>query len=60
GLLEYETLTGDEINNLLDGRPPERPDLDDDNDGPSSAVPVIGKKRRKGPEGDFGGEPEPA
>ncbi|MBO1909776.1 cell division protein FtsH, partial [Microvirga sp. 3-52] len=28
GLLEYETLTGDEIRNLLDGQPPVRDDGD--------------------------------
>ena len=60
GLLEYETLTGEEIDDLLNGKPPERPDLDDGDEGPSSAVPVIGKKRKSGPKGDFGGEPEPA
>ncbi|MEO1787778.1 MAG: cell division protein FtsH, partial [Pseudomonadota bacterium] len=63
GLLEYETLTGAEINDLLNGKKPERPDLDDDAEGPASAVPVIGKKRR-GEEGsgepDLPGEPKPA
>ncbi|MCL4134334.1 UNVERIFIED_CONTAM: hypothetical protein GTU68_058945 [Idotea baltica] len=59
GLIEYETLTGGEIAELIKGNPPERPDLDDEETGPSSAVPVIGKrkKKKKGPEGDFGGEP---
>ncbi len=63
GLLEYETLTGAEIRGLLEGRKPERPDVPDDETGPGSAVPVIGKKRKtrdQGPEGDFGGEPKPA
>jgi cell division protease FtsH len=62
GLLEYETLSGDEIDALLKGNPPERPDLDDEEIGPASAVPVIGKrkKKKKGPEGDFGADPEPA
>ena len=62
GLLEYETLSGHEIDELLKGNPPERPDLDDDDPAPSSAVPIIGKRRKpkddKGP--DFGGEPSPA
>lgn len=59
GLLEYETLTGEEITNLLKGVKPERPDDEDDKPGPSSAVPITGKK--KGPEGDVGGgSPEPA
>ncbi len=61
GLLEYETLSGDEIKNLLAGKPPERPE--DDDPGPTSAVPVITKKPKSKPESDtgFGGpEPEPA
>ena len=61
GLLEYETLTGEEINDLLAGKKPERPDTDAEDDGPASAVPVIGKKRPKsdgGPEGL--GDPKPA
>jgi len=61
GLLEYETLSGDEINGLLNGTPPSRPDLDDDNGAPASAVPIIGKRRKPKPDPDFGGgEPEPA
>ncbi|MEM7460467.1 MAG: ATP-dependent zinc metalloprotease FtsH [Pseudomonadota bacterium] len=59
-LLEYETLTGDEIRALInDGKLPERPDEPDEPPRPNAAVPVIGKRRMdKG--GDFGGEPEPA
>jgi len=61
GLLEYETLSGDEIRNLLDGKPPVR-DTGDDNSQPRhSAVPTAGggPKSRKG-EGDVGGmEPQP-
>jgi cell division protease FtsH len=58
GLLEYETLSGDEIAELLKGNKPTRPDLDDDNTGPASAVPVIGKRRK--PSGESGlGDPEP-
>ncbi len=57
GLLEYETLTGEEINDLLNGKPPARPDASDDDSGPSSAVPVIGKRK---PRGSTGGAPEPA
>ena len=62
GLLEYETLTGEEIIGLLEGKRPERPDPSEDDDGPASAVPVIGKRRPKasegGPEGL--GDPKPA
>jgi len=65
GLLEYETLTGTEINNLLKGKPPIR----DDDEGNSelapirSAVPTTGKsktRRKKGGQSDSGGmEPQP-
>ena len=58
-LLEYETLTGDEIKGIIDGKMPDRPDEPDEPSGTASAVPVIGK-RRKDKGGDFGGEPEPA
>ena len=49
GLLEYETLSGDEIINLLKGIKPNR----DENAGrttagPSSALPTIGKKSSGG------------
>jgi cell division protease FtsH len=54
GLLEYETLSGEEISDLIKGKRPDRPD--DTPTGPTSAVPVIKKKPREG----FGGpEPEP-
>jgi cell division protease FtsH len=59
GLLEYETLSGTEIAELLKGNKPSRPDLGDDDAGPASAVPVIGKRRK--PKGDTGlGDPEPS
>jgi cell division protease FtsH len=56
GLLEYETLSGDEIKDLINGKPPSRPD--DADPGPTSAVPVI-KKKPKADEGFGGAEPEP-
>ncbi|MGB3624890.1 MAG: cell division protein FtsH, partial [Henriciella sp.] len=59
GLLEYETLSGEEIKDLLNGKPPSRPDEPDEPQGPASAVPVTGK-RRKGYGEESGGEPEPA
>ncbi len=60
-LLEYETLTGDEIKELLKGKKPERPEDEDDMPGPSSAVPITGAKKKDKPEGDVGGSsPEPA
>jgi len=61
GLLEYETLSGQEIKDLLEGKPPSRPDEPDEPQGPTSAVPVTGKRRRKdGGLEDGGPEPEPA
>jgi cell division protease FtsH len=63
GLLEYETLSGDEIRDLLDGKPPIR-DTDADKPTPprSSAIPKTGKpKAKKGDEPDAGGmEPQPS
>ena len=56
GLLEYETLTGKEIKDLLDGKPPIREDDSGLFSGPtSSAVPTTGAK----PESDDTGEMEP-
>ena len=57
GLLEFETLSGQEIADLLAGKPPNR--SDDDESGPQkakSAVPVT-KAPKKGDKG--GGEMEP-
>ena len=59
GLLEYETLTGQEIKDLLNGKPPVRDFTPDEpvRPGPASAVPAAGKKP---PEPDAGGmEPQP-
>ncbi|MEC8094206.1 MAG: ATP-dependent zinc metalloprotease FtsH, partial [Pseudomonadota bacterium] len=55
GLLEYETLTGDEITGLLNGTPPERNDTDNSPGagGPASPFPKVGEAG-----GQFGG-PEP-
>jgi cell division protease FtsH len=58
GLLEYETLSGDEIRNLIAGKPPVR----DSGDGPSStvrgsSVPSAGRGRPR--ETDGGLEPQP-
>jgi len=62
GLLEYETLTGEEIMGLLEGRKPVRETIDDEPEdpGPASAVPVAGKKKPRDEGGFEGGEPEPA
>ncbi len=62
GLLEFETLSGDEIADLLKGKPPNR---DEDSDKPpkrGSAVPSAGaaKSDKKGGESDAGDlEPQP-
>ncbi len=58
GLLEYETLTGDEITDLINGKPPNR---DEDAGKPpsrGSAVPSAGATK-KGDEPDGDMEPQP-
>ncbi|MGL4290439.1 MAG: ATP-dependent zinc metalloprotease FtsH [Phreatobacter sp.] len=57
-LLEYETLSGDEIKDLIAGKPPVRDAEPDKNSGRSSAVPTAGKGRR--PANDDGLEPQPS
>jgi cell division protease FtsH len=60
-LLEYETLSGDEVRHLLTGGQIDRPDPDDDaSDHSRSSVPssgAAGKKDR--PKGGFEPEPQP-
>jgi cell division protease FtsH len=61
-LLEYETLTGDELRDLMDGKQPVRPD---DTGGPTapkaSGVPAAGKPGRRRPDAppEGGLEPQP-
>jgi len=57
GLLEYETLTGDEIRNLLNGHPPVRDAGDTLSPARGSAVPTAGRGRPR--ESDGGMEPQP-
>jgi cell division protease FtsH len=60
GLLEFETLSGDEIRDLLNGKPPVRgEDRKQAQAEPASSVPTAGKApgRRKPPAGDM--EPQP-
>jgi cell division protease FtsH len=61
GLLEYETLTGEEIKRVMDGKPPSLSG-DDDADGSGAtstpSISVLPKAGRKRPSGD--GEPEPS
>jgi cell division protease FtsH len=60
GLLEYETLSGDEIKNLLAGQAPVRDSGDDSAASKASAVPVTkAKPKPKGPTGEPGMEPQP-
>ncbi len=61
GLLEYETLSGDEIRGLLAGQPPIRDTEDASEPRPRAAtVPTTGKGKRGGEEPDAGGmEPQP-
>ena len=63
GLLEYETLTGEEIQRVIDGHPPE---MGDDgpgsapSDGETSSITSIPKTKPKGTTGSGGMEPEPS
>ena len=57
-LLEYETLTGDEIKDLLNGIPPKRDDPDEMQTPRGSAVPSAGATPRP-PRPDAGLEPQP-
>ena len=62
GLLEYETLTGDEIIALLKGIPPVRTPYEDPVTPPRDAgtsVPVAGKPRSAGPGPIISPEPQP-
>jgi cell division protease FtsH len=63
GLLEYETLTGDEIKRVMKGEPPHEKGDDSDEDQGNASVTAIPKAKPKKPssdsEGDTGLEPEP-
>jgi cell division protease FtsH len=56
GLLEFETLSGDEINDLLNGKKPNRESVLEPSGPRTSAVPPAGKPR---PRPDTGLEPQP-
>ncbi|MEO0379541.1 MAG: ATP-dependent zinc metalloprotease FtsH [Pseudomonadota bacterium] len=64
GLLEYETLTGEEIERVMRGEPPQNPDDEDggskvEEEKPSlTAIPKA--KKKSGPATDGGMEPEPS
>src|SRR5262249_56090426 len=57
GLLEYETLSGDEIKDLLAGKPPVREGLSEPVAPRTSAVPPTGKTRPRPEPGGL--EPQP-
>jgi cell division protease FtsH len=59
GLLEYETLSGDEIKDLLDGKPPVREGVSEPSTPRASAVPPAGKQRPRPEPGAGGMEPQP-
>jgi cell division protease FtsH len=60
-LLEYETLSGDEIKDLLQGKQPVRESGDDTPTEAGSAVPTSGRPKRGGDSPETGGmEPQPS
>ena len=58
GLLEFETLSGDEIQDLLKGKKPNRESVLEPTTPRASAVPPAGKSRPR-PDPDPGLEPQP-
>jgi cell division protease FtsH len=56
GLLEYETLSGEEIKDLLAGKPPVREGVSDAPPPRASAIPTTGKQR---PRPEPGADPAP-
>ena len=63
GLLEYETLTGEEINRVIAGDPPELDGNDDsgaDKGGTASVTAIPKTKPKSKPSDDGGMEPEPS
>ncbi len=57
-LLEYETLTSEEVHKVLNGEPIERKDGSDDRPTPTASVPVT-KRPSRGPKGTGDMEPQP-
>ncbi len=60
-LLEFETLTGDELRDLMEGKQPVRPDDSGPSAPKASGVPTAGKPGRKRPDAppEPGLEPQP-
>jgi cell division protease FtsH len=59
GLLEYETLTGEEIKRVIAGKPPQDPDGDDTSGMDKPSVTAIPKAKGKKTPPSSGLEPEP-
>jgi cell division protease FtsH len=59
GLLEFETLTGDEIKDLLIGKKPNRESVIDSTTPRASTVPPAGKSRPRPDAGPMEPEPQP-
>jgi len=59
GLLEFETLSGDEIKDLLDGKRPVRESVIEPSGPRSSAVPSAGKGRPPRPDAPLDPQPQP-
>lgn len=65
GLLEYETLSGEEVKAVVAGDPIHRPDADDDAGGSTpeggrrTSVPTAGSRPKEGPTGGFDPKPQP-
>lgn len=63
GLLEYETLTGEEIKRVVNGDPPSKPDDDEPEDtgsAPASVTAIPKTRKKRPPSGSDDPEPEPA
>ena len=60
GLLEYETLTGEEIKRVMEGKPPQDPDGDDTSGMDKPSLTAIPKAKGKKTPPPSGMEPEPS
>ncbi len=58
GLLEFETLSGDEITDLLNGKKPNRESIIEPTGPRSSAVPSTKNRPRPEPDGDIAPQPQ--
>ena len=59
GLLEYETLSGDELKRVMKGESPHKED-DNEDDGNAPSVAAIPKTKPRSKPSDDGMEPEPS